>query len=126
MKTSSKVIDYYDLKIHYKRDHQTDLERAIQSYENNYDYLKMTPKLRDQGLLINSNDLIPFLGHLDTSTWVELDIQRLKTEIRQKLGDLLGKAIHSEFRSHYQWCLTALETFQWGRFLKEGDSHDER
>jgi hypothetical protein len=124
MTSTKKVIDYFDLKITFKADHKPDLENTINLYEHNYDYIKMTPKLRAQVLLLNSIDLIPFLGYLDHSQWSELDTQRLKSEIKGKLEDLLGKSLHADYRAHYQWCLAGLENFEWGRFVPEGGGDD--
>ena len=119
MSKNNKVIDYFDLRLQFKAEHHADLKATIDDYEHYYDYIKMTPKLREQVLLINSNDLIPFLGYLDTNHWNELDKQRFKAEIRAKLEDLLGKALHPDFRAHYQWCLAGQENFEWGRFVNE-------
>lgn len=125
MSRSQKVIDYLDLKISFLASQTEDLTQAVEDYEASYDYIKMTPKLRKSQLLINSNDLIPFLGYLQIGDWTQLDRRRLKTEIRSRLEDILQKALHAESRVHYQWCLAALENFEWGRFLQPEDQSND-
>jgi hypothetical protein len=118
---SRDSIDYLDLRINLSPKQHQLIKQTIQKFEDHYDHIKVSPKLRDEYLLINSYDLISFLGYLDMDSWSEIDLQRLKSEAKFKMQDLMNKAIHANYRAHYQWSLTALESFEWGRYLKESD-----
>jgi hypothetical protein len=109
-------IDYRDLQISVSDNLSPFLAVWIEEFNSSFENIIIEPRLRAGLLLINSFDLINFLGYADPSLVSEIDWKRFKKECERQMGMLLQKSIHPDRRYHYQWSLTALNQFLEGRY----------
>ena len=117
MKESEKNsdIDHLDLDIDLSENLENHLKDWLVEFCHDYDYCRITPKIRHHHLKINSSDLIEFIGHCDPSSLSEFEWFGFKSKAREQMTSLLNMSLKSSHRYHYQWCLTALNSFVDGR-----------
>lgn len=125
MKSGKKVIDHLDITLPVHPELQELCQRWLDRFSDEHDYIEATPRLRRGTLLINSTDLISFLGYIDPTGCPEIEMARFKRAVRTQLENQLLYSVSQDTRAHYQWCLTALKSFAWGRYLSDDASGDE-
>lgn len=112
-----KKIDYLDLRIHLPREASDKLHSSLKVFLESHDEITQTPKIRDEELLINSDDFISFLGYLNPKDFSEFELRQLKAEAKRQMQQLSLKTVSPEFRNHYTWCITVMGQHKVGRFL---------
>lgn len=117
MKT--RRVEYLDLSLRIPDHLQEHAQAWIQRFLDEGEEIVSPPKIRLGVLRINSQDLVQFLGFVDPETLTVMDLQRLKSNAKAQMEDLLRKSLHPDYRYHYQWCLAALKNFEFGRFVSE-------
>ena len=118
-KNRSTTIDYLDLSIPVPSHLEGQFSEWMEVFEDEFDYVIRPPRLKKGLLKINSSDLIAFLGYIDPSQLTELESKRFLTDIQNVMQQLSNLTTSKEYHTHYQWCLTALNHFKWGRHRDE-------
>ncbi|MDC0357874.1 hypothetical protein OAO01_03590 [Oligoflexia bacterium] len=118
MNRSSKVIDYLDLSV-VLPDRALELfQKWLDHFEEAHDFVERSPRLKNKTLLMNSTDLITFMGYVDPAELSEFEFFQFKNSVKQALEQLLLKSLSLDHQNHYKWCLAALNNLEVGRFLK--------
>ena len=117
MRGQHAQIDYLDLQLAVSPHQAEAIEKAIAVFDDQQLHIEVTPRLKKSYLLINSSDLVPFLGYLDPGELSEIDLKRLRKECAVKLEAQLNKSLSSSNQAHYKWCLAAIRSKAIGRFL---------
>lgn len=113
---ASRRVEHLDLSLRLPP-HLLELtQQWIEQFTEEGEEIVTPPKIRKDVLRINSQDLIQFFGYVDPEKLTSLDLQRLKSLAKEQLELGLNKSLHADYRYHYQWCLAALENFEFGRF----------
>ena len=112
-----KRIEYLDLSLRIPPHLLEVARRWVEQFNDEGEEIVSPPKMKAGVLRINSQDLIQFLGFVDPEELSAIDLQRLKSLAKEQLQIGLGKVLHPDYRYHYQWCLAALENFEFGRFV---------
>ena len=116
-------ITHYDLQIRIDETVQAslvgELNKAIEIFDDEYDYKILTPRLKNGTLKINSADLVHVLGFFDENQVDQVSFARLQSQLKKQLEMQLNKTLDSEARYHYQWTITALKEFETGRYLED-------
>lgn len=115
----SRSVEHLDLSLRIPEHLMEQIQGWLDDFLTESEDVIKTPKMKSGALRMNSQDLIEFLGYVDPSQLSDVDQQRIKSLAKEQLQDNLNKAIRSEYRYHYQWCLAALQNFEWGRFINE-------
>ena len=110
-------IEYLDLSIRIPTHLGELAAKWVEQFNDEGEEIVTPPKMRKGFLRINSQDLIQFLGFVDPEELSTLDLQRIKALAKEQLQIGLGKSMNADYRYHYQWCLAALESFEFGRFI---------
>jgi len=112
---AGKKIEYLDLALHLPPSTVNNIQAWLEKFTEDYDYMIMAPRLKEGLLKINSSDFIEFLGFWDPSALSDFESKKIKSAARDQMKRLLNKAVSSDIRYHYNWCLTALTNFKEGR-----------
>ncbi len=115
MKSKSRLIDHLDIQISVPVERGPLFEQWLADFVDHHDYMVTPPKLRQQTLKINSTDLVDFLGFMAIDELTEIEKKRIELQIQTQMQQYIDKTLSPDFRSHYQWCLTAIKNFEWGR-----------
>ena len=117
MREKKSGIDYLDLYLELSESQLAPIEYALEQFEDHYIHTQVAPRLKNGMLLINSSDLVPFLGYVNPESFNEMDRFRFRNEIKKKLEAQLSKSLSLDNQSHYKWCLAAANSKEMGRFL---------
>lgn len=113
---TSRRVEHLDLSLRLPPHLQDIVKQWMDQFTEEGEEIVTPPKIRRGVLRINSQDLIQFFGYVDPDKLTSLDLQRLKNMAKEQLELGLNKSLHADYRYHYQWCLAALENFEFGRF----------
>ncbi|MEZ4754252.1 MAG: hypothetical protein R3A13_08085 [Bdellovibrionota bacterium] len=116
-KPSSPRIDFRDLEVRVLENSLSPLNQAVSLFNENYINAELEPLLKAGRLYVNSTDFIALLGYLEPNALSEFELKKLKQSAIDALNQLLLKSLDLDRQSHYRWCLTALKSFEIGRFL---------
>ena len=119
-KNRSTAVDYLDISIAVPENLKPHFQEWLELFEDEFDYIVRPPRLKKGVLKINSSDLITFLGFIEPEVMTELESKRFLTDIQKTMQQLSNLTTSKEYHTHYQWCLTALKHFKWGRHREEG------
>ncbi len=125
MSKLKEPIDYLDLYIPVSPTAAESFARFIADFIENHLYIEINPKLKDGVLLINSTDLVAFTGYIDPEECFELDLFRFKTDSKKQLEQQLLKSLSLQNQAHYKWCLGAITSKEYGRFLDKSEDSDD-
>ena len=114
---TSKTIDYMDLSVRIPENVSSALEEALSEFQENQLHIEIDPKFKKGILHVNSNDLIALLGYFESEGLTEIAFFKFKKEIKHSLEQQLLRSLSLDTQSHYKWCISALKTFEFGRFL---------
>lgn len=118
MNRRNDPITYLDISISIPPALESDFAHFLEQFIENHLHIESIPKLREGVLHINSMDLIPFTGYIDSSKCNELDLYRFKSDVRKALEQQLLKSLSLAHQGHYKWCLAAFESKEFGRNLR--------
>lgn len=110
-----KRIEYLDLAISLPPQAEEQINNWLEEFMDEFDHLVVTPKISKGILKINSQDFVEFLGYWESGRLSDFEVRRIKAIAEDQLKRLLNKAISSDVRYHYNWCLTAMNNFKEGR-----------
>jgi hypothetical protein len=119
MPRKSSVIDHLDLEIEIPEISLERFNRWLDDFVENHTHVEVKPKIKNSILLMNSNDLVAFMGYIDQEEISQIELYRFRSHVVRELERNLLKAVSLDSRSHYQWCLAALKNFELGRFREE-------
>ena len=118
MRHSDKPIDYLDLYISLTEASEAKFEQFLEDFSESHIYIEISPRIKNEVLMINSTDLIAFTGYIDTTQLSEIELFRFKTKAKEQLEQQLVKSLAVSNQAHYKWCLTQLNSLEFGRYLR--------
>ncbi len=116
-RNQSKPIDFADLRLEIRPALKPYLQAAVAEFEEQHDHIEVTPRWRKEVLLINSTDLIAALGYFNGTELSELELRGLRKQISEQLDQALLRSTNLDAQAHYKWCMAALKSLEWGRYL---------
>ncbi len=117
MSTQQRIIDFLDVIVRLPHASVPQLEETLQRFVTEYNFVEIEPKIKDGRLLINSTDLIAYLGYISPDLLTEFEKVQFRQNIIDALDQLLLRAVNTDFRSHYKWCIAAVKNLELGRYL---------
>ncbi len=109
-------IAYLDLAIPVTANLHSSFEMWLGDFVEKHAVIEVPPKLRKNLLQINSTDLVAFLGYVDPQGFSEIELKRLRVDIKRQIERQLLKSLSLEHQAHYKWCLAAIKSLAWGRY----------
>ena len=119
MSERKRVIDFQDLEIPITESLEPEISAATGRLLSLHQHIEVKPKLSKGTLAINSMDAINLLGYIEISKLSELDLARIKKVFVFAIEQALLRSTSLDGQAHYKWCLTAVKSFELGRFLQD-------
>ena len=117
MNAQKRIVDDIDLRISLTPGLLAIVPTWMERLSEHHDHTEVDPKVRKNKLLINSTDLVSLIGYISPNDVSELELRRFLSLSKNALEQALLRATSIDSRNHYKWCLTAVKSFQPGRFL---------
>lgn len=111
----NKSVEHLDLELQLSADVLPEFKRALDEFMHNFHYQVIAPKWMGDTLLINSKDFVELSGYIKKENLRDIDLARVKKLAEKQMKIWLQKSMQPGIRYHYNWCLTALNSFDWGR-----------